>query len=65
MPAPRNAGVILSKMLTENGEISQARGFIHFKLEKRAKSESVEASWHPCSIASAAKCASVARLATA
>jgi hypothetical protein len=41
------------------------RGLIHFRFGKRAKSESVEAKGHPCSIASAARCASVTSLATA
>jgi len=42
-----------------------ASGFFHFKPGKREKSESVEASSQPCSTASAAKRASVTRLATA
>jgi len=45
--------------------IGQARGFLHFSLGKRAKSESVEANSQPCSMARAAICASVTRLATA
>ena len=52
--------------LARTGKIAgQARGFIHFSLGKRAKSESVDASSQPCSMARAARCASVTRLATA
>ena len=42
-----------------------AKGFIHLSLEKRAKSESADASLQPCSMARAARWASVTRLATA
>ncbi len=47
------------------GEIGQIRGFLHFSLANRAKSESVETRTQPCSMARAAKCASGTRLATA
>ena len=54
-------GTVADASLARNRFPDQASGFVHRRPGKRAKSPSVEQRTHPCSMASAARCASGTR----
>jgi imidazolonepropionase-like amidohydrolase len=53
------------RIAANRNNFRQARGLSHFSLGNREKSRSVEIRTHPCSMARAARCASITRFAAA